>query len=92
MMIHSLEADELEYALVPCTSAEMRRLRSVEYEMRREWLAQAMSRGTRVLVALERVASPVIHYPGLGTMPTAELSVDGRVVAGVLEYSPIESA
>ena len=50
-----------------------------------------MKKGLSVLVALEdEGGDEKISYPGVGEVRTEDLSLNGKMIAGLIEYLPIE--
>jgi GNAT superfamily N-acetyltransferase len=93
MEIKELKEDELDLAVLPCVDPNFRRTLKQGMALRKEFLRKKMRKGLSILVALEEsVGKEKIDYPGVGEVKTKDLSVKGKIIAGLIEYSPIENA
>ena len=91
MKIRELKTDELDYAVLPCVDPGFRRTMKQGISLRREFLKRMKKEGLSVLGALEDVTrEEKIDYPGVGKVKVKNLSMSGRIPAGLIEYVPIE--
>jgi GNAT superfamily N-acetyltransferase len=93
MEIRELKKNELDFAVLPCVDPGFRRTLKEGTSLRKEFLRKMMRKGLSVLVALEEPGRKErIDYPGVGKVKTKDLSVNGQIIAGLIEYLPIEEA
>jgi hypothetical protein len=91
MEIRELKADELDIAILPCVDPGFRKTLKQGMALRREFLKKMMGKGLSILVALEDSGGKEkIDYPGIGEVKTKDLSSKGKIIAGLIEYLPIE--
>jgi GNAT superfamily N-acetyltransferase len=91
MEIRELKKDELDFAVLPCADPSFRKTLKQGMSLRKEFLIKKLRKGLSVLVALEEQGEKVkIDYPGVGEVKTKDLSVEGKIIAGLIEYSPIK--
>jgi GNAT superfamily N-acetyltransferase len=91
MQIRELKEDELDFAVLPCVDPGFRKTLKQGMALRKEFLKKKMRKGLSVLVALENKGKrEEIDYPGVGKVKTKDLSLKGKIVAGLIEYLPIE--
>ena len=93
MEIRELREDELDMAVLPCVDPGFRKTLKQGMALRKEFLKKKMRKGLSILVALEDGGGKEkIDYPGVGEVRTNDLSAKGKIIAGLLEYVPIEEA
>ncbi len=93
MQIKEIKEDELDFAVLPCADPGFRKTLKQGMALRKEFLKKKMREGLSILVALEEPGEEeIINYPGVGQVNTKDLSVNGKIVAGLIEYLPIEKA
>lgn len=91
MEIRELKKDELDLAVLPCVDPNFRKTLKQGMALRREFLEKKIRKGLSILVTLEdQGEKEKIEYPGVGKVRTKDLSFKGKIVAGLIEYSPIE--
>jgi GNAT superfamily N-acetyltransferase len=91
MEIRELREDEVDLAVLPCVDPGFRKTLNQGMALRKEFLKKMMKRSLSVLVALEdEGGEEKISYPGVGEVRTTDLSIKGEVIAGLVEYLPIE--
>jgi GNAT superfamily N-acetyltransferase len=91
MEIRELRQDELDLAVLPCADPGFRKTLNQGIALRREFLRNMMGRGLSILAALEDEGEEEkTYYPGVGDVRTKDLSSKGKIVAGLIEYLPIE--
>jgi GNAT superfamily N-acetyltransferase len=91
MEIRELREDELDLAVLPCADPGFRRTLNQGMALRREFLRKMMGKGLSILVASEdQKGREKLDYPGVGEVRTEDLSSKGKIIAGLIEYSPIE--
>jgi len=91
MEIRELKTDELDYAVLPCVDPGFRKTMKQEMSLRAEFLRKMKKEGLSVLVAFEDVDKQErIDYPGVGKVKLKDLSLKGKIPAGLIEYAPIE--
>ncbi|KPL01248.1 MAG: hypothetical protein AMJ91_00945 [candidate division Zixibacteria bacterium SM23_73_3] len=91
MEIRELETDELDYAVLPCVDPGFKRTMKQGISLRKEFLMKMKKEGLSVLVAFEDEGKwEKIDYPGVGEVTLEELSLKGKIPAGLIEYVPIE--
>jgi GNAT superfamily N-acetyltransferase len=91
MEIRELKTDELDYAVLPCVDPGFRKTMKQGMSLRAEFLRKMKKEGLSVLVALEDITrEEKIDYPGVGKVKVKNLSMSGRIPAGLIEYVPIE--
>jgi GNAT superfamily N-acetyltransferase len=93
MEIRELKKDELDLAILPCVDPGFRKTLKQGMALRKEFLKKKMGKGLSILVALEDgEGKEKIDYPGVGKVRTEDLSLKGKIIAGLIEYLPIEEA
>ena len=91
MEIRELEKDELDYAVLPCVDPGFRKTLKQGMSLRKEFLKRMKMKGLSVLVAFEDVGKQErMDYPGVGKVKLKDLSLKGKIPAGLIEYVPIE--
>jgi hypothetical protein len=91
MQIRELKEDELDLAVLPCADPGFRTTLNQGIALRKEFLKRMMKKGLSVLVASEdQKGRNELDYPGVGKVRTEDLSSEGKIIAGLLEYSPVE--
>ncbi|KPK76787.1 MAG: hypothetical protein AMJ89_03525 [candidate division Zixibacteria bacterium SM23_73] len=91
MEIRELKEDELDSAVLPCVDPGFRRTLKQGMTLRKEFVKKMMRMGLSILVALEDgVKKEKMDYPGIGKVRTKDLSLKGKIIAGLIEYVPIE--
>jgi hypothetical protein len=96
MKIHTITEENLEIVssicLDPSVDKETRDLMETGMDERISWIKKMMSKGLEILIVLEKPRKEEIHYKWVGKMLHSDLSVQGQVPLGLLEYIPIEHA
>jgi GNAT superfamily N-acetyltransferase len=93
MEIRELRKDELDLAILPCVDPGFRKTLKQGMTLRKEFLRKKMRKGLSILVALEdQGEKEKIDYPGVGKVRTKDLSLNGKIITGLIEYLPIEKA
>jgi GNAT superfamily N-acetyltransferase len=93
MEIRELKEDELDLAVLPCVDPGFRKTLKQGMALRKEFLRKMMKKGLSILVALEDgEGKEKIDYPGVGEVRTNDLSANGKIITGLIEYVPIEEA
>jgi len=91
MEIRELRENELDLAVLPCVDPGFRRTLKQGMVLRKEFVKKMMRMRLSMLVALEDgVKKEKMDYPGVGKVRTKDLSLQGKIVAGLIEYVPIE--
>lgn len=91
MEIRELGSDELDYAVLPCVDPGFRKTLKQGMNLRLQFLEKMKREGLSILVALEDISGrKTIDYPGVGEVGAADLSLRGKIAAGLIEYAPIE--
>lgn len=91
MEIRKLEIDELDYAVLPCVDPGFRKTLKQGMNLRTEFLKKMKRDGLSVLVVFEDVdRKKRIDYPGVGKVKITDLSLKGKIPAGLIEYVPIK--
>jgi GNAT superfamily N-acetyltransferase len=91
MEIRELREDELDLAVLPCADPGFRKTLNQGIALRKEFLRKMMKKGLSILAALEdQKARRKLNYPGVGKVRAADLSSKGKIIAGLIEYLPIE--
>ncbi|MFQ6031539.1 MAG: GNAT family N-acetyltransferase [Candidatus Zixiibacteriota bacterium] len=97
MQIRKLKKDELDLAILPCVDPGFRKTLKQGMALRKEFLKKKMRKGLSVLVALKDLKDlsgegkkEKIDYPGVGKVRVKDLSMKGKIIAGLIEYSPVE--
>lgn len=91
MEIRELKTDELDYAVLPCVDPGFRKTMKQGMSLRAEFLKKMKKEGLSVLVGFEDVDKQErIDYPGVGKVKLKDLSLKGKIPAGLIEYAPIE--
>jgi GNAT superfamily N-acetyltransferase len=93
MEIRELKKDELDFAVLPCVDPGFRKTLKQGMNLRKHFLKRMMRKGLSILVALEDEGrKDKTDYPGVGKVRTKDLSSKGKIIAGLVEYLPIEEA
>ncbi len=91
MQIRELRKDEFDFATIPGADPGFRKTLKQGMSLRKEFLKKMMAKGLCILVALEDEGKEEkMDYPGVGQVRTKDLSLKGKIVAGLIEYLPIE--
>jgi len=91
MQIRELKKDEFDFATIPGADPGFRKTLKQGMSLRKEFLKKMMEKGLSILVALEdKGKEEKMDYPGVGEVRTKDLSLKGKIVAGLIEYLPIE--
>jgi hypothetical protein len=91
MKIRELKEDELDLAVLPCADPGFRKTLNQGIALRKEFLRKMMKKGLSILVASEdQKGRRKVNYPGVGKVKAADLSSKGELIAGLIEYVPIE--
>ncbi len=91
MEIRELKADELDYAVLPCVDSGFRKTLKQGMDLRKKFLKKMKRQGIVLLVAFENLGMEKrIDYPGVGQVKVKDLSKNGKVPIGLIEYVPIE--
>lgn len=96
MKIHTVSTNEMEYidavCLDPSVDKKTRKIMNSSMAKRVDWIKEMMTKGLRILVALDKPKEEIIHYKWVGKMLHSDLAVHGFVPMGLLEYLPIDYA
>lgn len=93
METRELKEDELDLAVLPCADPGFRKTLNQGIALRKDFLRKMMKKGLSILVASEdQKGREKLDYPGVGKVRTEDLSSEGKIIAGLLEYLPIEEA
>ena len=91
METRELKEDELDSAILPCVDPTFRKTLNDGMTLRKEFLTRMMKKGLSILVASEdQKGREKLDYPGVGKVRTEDLSSEGKIIAGLVEYLPIE--
>ena len=96
MEFRKITVEELDFVsaicLDPSVNPKQREAMKKHMENRLKWLEKMMPQGLGIIVALENPKSEALHYPWVGNIRHADLTVKGKVPKGLIEYLPIEIA
>ena len=91
MEIKELKGDELDLAVLPCADPGFRKTLNQGIALRKDFLRKMMKKGLSILVVSEdQKGREKLDYPGVGEVRTEDLSSKGKIIAGLIEYLPIE--
>jgi GNAT superfamily N-acetyltransferase len=91
METRELKETESDFAILPCVDPGFRKTLKQGMALRKKFLKKMMGKGLSILVALEdQGEKEKIDYPGVGEIRTKDLSFKGKIIAGLIEYLPIE--